>query len=133
MNSEHADTLVTRRHRHTHTRARSSIQTNKEQKLEHAQNHIQRERVPESDARSVYPTVSKHCGTSNKLSRLMWFNRKPQLPDSQHDNVMQWLGSEGLSVGQFRETDPRNIWDRLALLEPSQNFSPGGSVVSVEM
>ena len=46
----------------------------------------------------------------------------------QHNYIMLWLGSEGLrllnswSLMADQLHDPKNIWDRLALLEPSQNF-----------
>ncbi|KAK7088654.1 hypothetical protein V1264_022553 [Littorina saxatilis] len=58
----------------------------------------------------------------------MWFKVKNTEKKLQHNYIMLWLGSEGLrllntwnlTVEQLE--DPKNIWDRLQLLQPPQNF-----------
>ena len=58
----------------------------------------------------------------------MWFTVNQTADALQHNYIMLWLGSEGLrllnswSLTADQLQDPKNIWDRLALLEPSQNF-----------
>ena len=58
----------------------------------------------------------------------MWFTVNQTADALQHNYIMRWLGSEGLrlldswSLTADQLQDPKNIWDRLALLEPSQNF-----------
>ena len=58
----------------------------------------------------------------------MWFTVNQTADALQHNYIMLWLGSEGLrllnswSLTTDQLQDPKNIWDRLALLEPSQNF-----------
>ena len=58
----------------------------------------------------------------------MWFTVNQTADALQHNYIMLWLGNEGLrllnswSLTADQLQDPKNIWDRLALLEPSQNF-----------
>ena len=58
----------------------------------------------------------------------MWFTVNQTAYALQHNYIMLWLGNEGLrllnswSLMADQLQDPKNIWDRLALLEPSQNF-----------
>ena len=58
----------------------------------------------------------------------MWFAVKGTVKELQHNYIMLWLGTEGLrllntwNLTAEQLKDPKNIWDKLALIEPPQNF-----------
>ena len=58
----------------------------------------------------------------------MWFAVKGAVKELQHNYIMLWLGTEGLrllntwNLTAEQLKDPQNIWDKLALIEPPQNF-----------
>ena len=77
-------------------------------------------------------SASDHAQALRDFQQLckMWFTLTVTHTEAaiQHNYIMLWLGSEGLrllnswSLTADQLQDPKNIWDRLALLEPSQNF-----------
>ena len=72
-------------------------------------------------------SASDHTQTLRDFQQL-WFTVNQTADALQHNYIMLWLGSEGLrllnswSLTADQLQDPKNIWDSLALLEPSQNF-----------
>ena len=72
-------------------------------------------------------SASDHTQTLRDFQQL-WFTVNQTADALQLNYIMLWLGSAGYrllnswSLMADQLQDPKNIWGRLALLEPSQNF-----------